>query len=143
MLDCPLSGTPFMAATRQAVLFASGDKSAYEQCLHVIDAFATAPFYVGEFGSGMKMKFIANLLLAIHNLAAAEAMVLCTKAGLHPELVVQALSPSIASSTAFTSRALLMTEGRYHPAPGPINTLYEVIELIAAFTTRINCPTPM
>ena len=39
---------------------------------------------LGAFGNGMKMKFVANLLVAIHNVASAEAMVLGIKAGLDP-----------------------------------------------------------
>ncbi len=143
LLDCPISGTPSMAAAKQAVLFASGEEVAYDICVPVFEAFATNYFYLGAFGAGMKMKYIANLLLAAHNVVAAEAMVMSTKAGLDPALVLQVISPSIASSTAFTSRALMMVEGRYLPAPGPIDTMYEVIELIRDFAKSTNCPTPM
>jgi putative dehydrogenase len=110
MLDCPISGTPLMTAAKQAVLFASGEQAAYEKCLPVLNAIATHNFYLGQFGAGMKMKFIANLLLAVHNVVAAEVMVLSTRANLDPELVLKVISPSIASSTAFTSRALMMVE---------------------------------
>jgi 3-hydroxyisobutyrate dehydrogenase-like beta-hydroxyacid dehydrogenase len=143
MLDCPISGTPLMAAAKQAVLFASGEEAAYEKCLPVLNAIAPHNFYLGQFGAGMKMKFIANLLLAVHNVVAAEAMVLSTRANLDPELVLKVISPSIASSTAFTSRALMMVEGRYIPAPGPIDTMYEVIEMIDAFARNNDCPTPI
>ena len=37
---------------------------------------------LGAYGNGCKMKFIANHLVAIHNVAVAEAMVLAMKAGL-------------------------------------------------------------
>ena len=33
-------------------------------------------YYLGEFGNGSKMKYVANLLVAIHNVSAAEAFVL-------------------------------------------------------------------
>jgi 3-hydroxyisobutyrate dehydrogenase len=144
MLDCPVSGTPIMAAAKQVVLFASGERAAYEHCLPVLEAIAANHFYLGHFGAGMKMKYIANLLLAVHNVAAAEAMVLSAKANLDPELVLKVISPSIAGSTAFTTRALMMAQGRYlPPAPGPIQTMYEVIELIDVFARNNHCPTPL
>lgn len=144
MLDCPISGTPMMAATKQAVIFASGEKAAYETCLPVLDAIAINRFYLGPFGAGMKMKYIANLLLAIHNVAAAEAMVLSAKANLDPELVLKVISPSIAGSTAFTTRALMMTQGRYlPPAPGPIQAMSEVIGMIDVFARNNHSPTPL
>ena len=43
--------------------------------------------YVGAFGNGSRMKFIANHLVTIHNLASAEAFVLGEMAGLDPALV--------------------------------------------------------
>ncbi|WP_268904542.1 NAD(P)-dependent oxidoreductase [Dictyobacter aurantiacus] len=144
MLDCPISGSPMMAAAKQAVLFASGEKAVYEQCLPVLEAIASNSFYLGSFGAGMKMKYIANLLLAVHNVAAAEAMVLGAKANLDPELMLNVISPSIAGSTAFTTRALMMSQGSYlPPAPGPIQTMHEVIELIDAFARNTGCPTPL
>ena len=44
------------------------------------------------------MKYIANLLVAIHIVGAAEAIVLGEKAGLDPSLLVEVLSDSAATS---------------------------------------------
>ena len=44
--------------------------------------FGREVYDVGEFGNGSKMKYVANLLVAINNVASAEAMVLGMKAGL-------------------------------------------------------------
>src|SRR4051812_29441885 len=82
LLDCPLSGTGSQARVKDLVVLASGDLRAYRKVAPVLDAFARARFLVGDFGAGSKMKFVANLLVAIHNVAAAEALVLAMKAGL-------------------------------------------------------------
>jgi 3-hydroxyisobutyrate dehydrogenase-like beta-hydroxyacid dehydrogenase len=42
--------------------------------------------YVGAFGNGSRMKFIANHLVTIHNLASAEAFVLGEMAGLDEQV---------------------------------------------------------
>ena len=57
----------------------------------VLEGFSRVNYYVGPFGNGSKMKFAANLLVAIHNVAAAEAMVLAMKSGLDPALSFKVL----------------------------------------------------
>ena len=44
--------------------------------------FGRVVYDVGAFGNGSKMKYVANLLVAINNVASAEAMVLGMKSGL-------------------------------------------------------------
>jgi putative dehydrogenase len=84
LLDCPLSGTGAQARVRDLVVLASGDRAAYKKCVPVFEGFARAHFHIGRFGDGSKMKFIANHLVAIHNVAAAEAMVLGIRPGSIP-----------------------------------------------------------
>ncbi|MBE0558769.1 MAG: NAD(P)-dependent oxidoreductase, partial [Proteobacteria bacterium] len=86
LLDCPISGG-IRAAEKDLVLYGSGKRKVYERCLPIIDSFARANYYLGKFGNGMKMKILANMLVAIHNVSAAEALVLGMKAGLDPELI--------------------------------------------------------
>ncbi len=73
LLDCPLSGTGAQARTGDLVVYASGNRAAYRRAVPVLEAFARAQYYVGPFGAGSKTKFVANLLVAIHNVASAEA----------------------------------------------------------------------
>ena len=87
LLDCPISGTGAQAATRDLSVYGSGNEDAYNTCKPVFQGFARHAFYVGEFGNGSKMKFVANHLVHIHNVASAEAMVLGMKAGLDPETI--------------------------------------------------------
>ena len=71
LLDCPLSGTGAQAVTRDLAVYASGERQAYERAEPVFRGFARATHYLGAFGNGSKMKFIANLLVAVHNVASA------------------------------------------------------------------------
>jgi 3-hydroxyisobutyrate dehydrogenase-like beta-hydroxyacid dehydrogenase len=91
MLDCPLSGTGAQAANKDLVVYASGDTAAIARCRSVFDGFARSHHDLGVFGNGSKMKFVANLLVAIHNVAAAEAMVLGMKSGLDPQTLYQVI----------------------------------------------------
>ena len=64
----------------------------------------------GAFGNGMKMKFVANLLVAIHNVASAEAMVLGMKAGLDPRTIFEMISNGAGNSRVFELRAPMMAK---------------------------------
>ena len=71
LLDCPLSGTGAQARTKDIAVYASGEPSVCRSIAPVLEAFSRVHYYVGPFGNGSKMKFAANLLVAIHNVAAA------------------------------------------------------------------------
>ncbi len=143
MLDCPISGIPPQVLSRKTVLFASGEKHLFEQCKPVFEGFTSTIFYLGAFGAGTKMKCVANLLVGIHVLAAAEAMTLSTKVGLDPAMVIQVISPSVASSSQFVARASMMAEHHYEPALSTILQMEECIGVINGLADAVDCPTPM
>jgi putative dehydrogenase len=88
MLDCPVSGTGAQAQRKDIIIYASGGASEQIRRLRpLFESFSRGVYDLGEFGNGSKMKYVANLLVAIHNVAAAEAMVLGMKAGLDPEVI--------------------------------------------------------
>ncbi len=113
MLDCPVSGNRVLAVKKQLTAFASGDESAYQEAEEVIQGFASRCFYVGTFGSGMKMKFCANILNLVHNSVAAEVMVLGMKSGLDPKMIHQVISGSGSSSSMFETRGAMMANNNY------------------------------
>jgi putative dehydrogenase len=92
VLDCPMSGTGAQAAVKDLVVYASGDTAAVRRLEPMFLGFARKVYDLGAYGNGSKMKFIANHLVAIHNVAAAEAMVLAMKAGLDPHQTVEVVS---------------------------------------------------
>jgi len=130
LLDCPISGSPGMVAPRLATTFASGDKRRVDQVKPVLDAISGPWIYTGPFGTGARMKYVANLLLAVHTVAAAEAMALAQRSGLDPQLVQMTLDNSIASSAIWKQRGPLMAERAWTPAPGPVSTLHPILEQI-------------
>ena len=130
LLDCPISGSPGMVAPRLATTFASGDPASVDEVSAVLDAISGPWIYTGAFGTGAKMKYVANLLLAVHTLAAAEAMALARHSGLDLGLVQKTLDDSIASSAIWKQRGPLMAERSWSPAPGPVRTLHPILEQI-------------
>src|SRR5215470_13203180 len=143
LLDCPVSGTGAQAATKDLVVFASGDEAAFERCREVLASISRAQKYVGAFGNGSRMKFIANHLVTIHNLAAAEAIVLGEMAGLDPALVFDVIADSAGSSRMFQIRGPMMVRGRYDEPTATMTTHLKDLDIIGKFAADLHCPTPL
>jgi 3-hydroxyisobutyrate dehydrogenase-like beta-hydroxyacid dehydrogenase len=141
LLDCPISGSPGMVAPRLATTFASGDKNSVDKVTPILDAISGPWVYTGAFGTGARMKYVANLLLAVHTVAAAEAMALARRSGLDLDLVQQTLDNSIASSAIWKQRGPLMAERTWSPAPGPVRTLHPILEQIEDQAARTGLST--
>jgi L-threonate 2-dehydrogenase len=142
-LDCPLSGTGAQAVVRDLVVYASGDSNAIAECTGLFADFAKHSADLGAFGNGSKMKFVANHLVAIHNVASAEAMVLAERAGLDPQMVVDLVSPGAGGSRMFQLRAPMMVKRAYEPATMKVSIWKKDMAIIAEFAEQVGCATPM
>jgi len=143
LLDCPISGTGAQAAAKDIAIYASGERRAFNRCRRVFDGFARSTYYCGEFGIGSKLKFVANLLVTIHNLSTAEAMVVGEKAGIDLGLLYRVISDGAGSSHMFQVRGPMMVRGRYVPAHMKSKIYQKDIDIIRAFVRRLKCPTPL
>jgi 3-hydroxyisobutyrate dehydrogenase-like beta-hydroxyacid dehydrogenase len=142
-LDCPLSGTGAQARMRDLVVYASGDSAAIARCAGLFSDFAKQSADLGVFGNGSRMKFVANHLVAIHNVATAEAMILAERAGLDPKKVVEMVGPGAGGSRMFQMRAPMMVEGKYEPATMKVSTWKKDMAIIADFADEVGCETPL
>lgn len=143
LLDCPVSGTGAQAAARDIAIYASGDRRAFNRCRRVFDGFARSTYYCGEFGVGSKLKFVANLLVTIHNLSTAEAMVVGEKAGIDLDLLYRVIADGAGSSRMFQVRGMMMVRGHYLPPHMKSKIYQKDIDIIQAFVRRLKCPTPL
>jgi 3-hydroxyisobutyrate dehydrogenase/glyoxylate/succinic semialdehyde reductase len=142
-LDCPLSGTGAQAKVRDLIVYASGDSQAIARCQDLFSDFAKQSADLGRFGNGSRMKFIANHLVAIHNVATAEAMVLAKCAGLDPKMVIDMVGPGAGGSRMFQMRAPMMADGVYEPATMKVSIWKKDMAVIAEFANEVGCVTPM
>jgi 3-hydroxyisobutyrate dehydrogenase-like beta-hydroxyacid dehydrogenase len=143
MLDCPISGTGAQARTKDIVVYASGDPRAIRRLKPVFAAFSRGVHDLGGFGNGSRMKYVANLLVAIHNVASAEAMVLGMKAGLDPRAILDTIRTGAGNSRVFELRAPMMVKGRYDDATMKIEVWQKDMTVIGDFAKAIDCPTPL
>jgi putative dehydrogenase len=143
LLDCPLSGTGAQARAKDLVVYTSGDRGACRRVVPILRAFARAHYYVGAFGAGSKVKFVANLLVAVHNVAAAEALVLAMKAGLDPAMVLKVVVDGAGSSRMLQVRGPMMVKGDYSKAMMKLEIWQKDMAIIADFAREVDCPTPL
>jgi len=143
MIDCPVSGTGSQARNRDLVFYASGNAKTIARLRPVLMAFGRGVFNVGEFGNGSRMKYVANLLVAINNVAAAEAMVLGMKAGLDPRMIVDLIKAGAGNSRVFELRAPMMAKGRYDDVTMKISVWDKDMQVIGDYARQIRVPTPI
>jgi L-threonate 2-dehydrogenase len=143
MLDCPVSGTGAQAKRKDIVVYASGDTRTIRRLRPLFAAFSRAMHDVGEFGNGSRMKFVANLLVAIHNVAAAEAMVLGMKSGLDAKLIFDMVTAGAGTSRVLELRGPMMVKGRYDDATMKVALWQKDMAVIGEFAQALGCPTPL
>ena len=143
LLDCPLSGTGAQARAKDLVVFASGDRAAFRKAEPYLPGFSRAHYYLGEFGNGSKMKFVANLLVAIHNVSAAEAFVLGMKAGLDPKVIYDVMANSAGASRMFQVRGPQMVASDYSEATISVQLFQKDMKIIGEFAAEHGVPTPL
>jgi putative dehydrogenase len=143
MLDTPVSGTGAQARNGDLVFYASGDAKLIKKLKPMFEAFGRHVYDVGAFGNGSKMKYVANLLVAINNVASAEAMVLGMKSGLPPQAIFDLVRAGAGNSRVFELRAPMMVKGNYNDVTMKIDVWDKDMQVIGDYARKIKVPTPM
>ena len=143
MLDCEISGLPFMVADRTATIFQSGDQAVLESVQVVFEAMTNKRVNLGEFGAATKMKLLANMMVAIHNSVAGEVLNLARKAGIDPNEAIGALSKSAAGSVTFSNKAPVMLSGKFESGAGPFRHMFSYLRRISALAKEVGASTPL
>lgn len=143
VLDAPVSGTGTQARLKDLAIYASGERAAFERAQPALEAIARVVRYVGAFGVGSKLKYIANLLVTIHNLSTAEAVVMAQKAGLDPAMMLEVIGEGAGASRMLAVRGPMMAAGRYDDAAMKLEVYEKDLEIIADFARAVGAPTPL
>jgi 3-hydroxyisobutyrate dehydrogenase-like beta-hydroxyacid dehydrogenase len=143
LLDCPVSGTGIQAKVKDLVIYASGGAAEIKRLRPLFADFTRAVRDLGEFGNGSRMKYVANLLVAVHNVASAEALVLGMKAGLPPQLVYDLVRIGAGNSRVFELRAPMMVKGRYDEPTMKVSIWQKDMDVIGSFARDLGAPTPL
>lgn len=144
LLDCPISGTAARMKARAWTIFCSGAKVAISRIQPVLRTFTDNVPNVGAFGNGTKMKFAANHLVAIYNVACAESVTLARKLGLDPQDVLDLFGPSpVIGTGVMRLRMPFMIKREYSPATMKVDVWQKDMQVIGDMAKSVNCPTPL
>ncbi len=144
VLDCPISGTARRMKSGAWTIFVSGQRAACKKVAPVFAVFTRNAPYVGAFGNGTKMKFVANHLVAIYNVAVGETMTFARKMGLDAQQVWDMFSASpVVGNGVFKLRGKLMVERKYLPATMKVAIWQKDMQVIGDMAKSIDCPTPL
>ncbi|ASS85835.1 3-hydroxyisobutyrate dehydrogenase [Geobacillus lituanicus] len=97
-LDAPVSGGPEGAEQGALTIMVGGAKEAWEQVRPLLQALGKTVEYLGESGAGSAAKVINQYLVAVHSVAAAEAMVAGVAYGLDAGKLYRLLKESYGDS---------------------------------------------
>jgi 3-hydroxyisobutyrate dehydrogenase-like beta-hydroxyacid dehydrogenase len=133
-----------MVSDGRGVIYASSAQPIPEHVDAVLRAISPNYSHVGELGDGMRMKYVANLLVMVHLAATAEAMALATRFGLDLDMVVELISRSpAAASGQFAVRAPLVAASRFEGKLVDIRDTREVATQVAEAAQQVGASAPL
>lgn len=143
LMDVPVSGTGLQAADATLVVMASGSEEGFKATKAAFDVIGRTTHYLGPFPNGSILKFIANLLVAVHTLSSAEAHALGIAAGMDPALVQEVIADGVGSSRMFEIRGPMMASDSYEPPSARLDIIKKDAGIIADFARSVGSPTPL
>ena len=94
LIDCPVSGGVARARTGELAIMAGGDHDLILRAGPLLRAMGTSIHHCGGVGAGQAMKALNNLVSAGGFLIGVEALLIGSKFGLDPEVMVDVLNSS-------------------------------------------------
>jgi 3-hydroxyisobutyrate dehydrogenase-like beta-hydroxyacid dehydrogenase len=104
-LDAPCTGSKPGAEKATLTFMVGGDQAAFEKARQYFEVMGKVFYYCGAAGQGLQAKLTQNLILANIMQAFAEGMVLATKGGIEPALMLDILDNSAAKSGLISFKA--------------------------------------
>lgn len=143
LLDCPVSGARPQAEAGELAMLVSGNTDGFARARPALESFCSSVIHVGDFGESARIKYILNLMISIHNMAAAEAFLLAQKAGVDLQTMADAVMQSAAASKVFEIRADKWVSGDYDDPTAELAIQLKDKDVIREFAAAHDCPTPM
>jgi putative dehydrogenase len=141
-LDCPVSGTSSMVERGDGILFVGGERALYDRWRPVLEAILPHAVYIGRAGQAMVLKLIANLLVALNSVAAAEALNMARRAGLDVGLTLDVLTRSAAGSRMLDVRGPMMVRDAF-PAQMKLDLFMKDLHLIQDAAGAVGAAVPL
>jgi len=112
-LDAPVSGGPERATAGTLSIMVGGDRSAFAECEGVLRCMGDRVFYLGESGSGLRMKLFNQALVGVYFVAVAEAYLWSKRLGVGLEDLERVISTSWGDSPPFRHFVSVLRSGEF------------------------------
>lgn len=142
MLDAPVSGSVPGATAGTLCIMVGGKKDVYDKSLKILKKMGKNIFYIGKSGMGSYMKLVVNLIAAIINQAMAEGLVLGTKAGLSPDLILDVLSAGAGKAALIEVKGPAVLK-RNFKTNFALKHMYKDLHLILDAAEELQVPLPL
>jgi 3-hydroxyisobutyrate dehydrogenase-like beta-hydroxyacid dehydrogenase len=104
-LDAPVTGSTPGAESGNLTLMIGGDQAVFERIKPYLEPMGKKIYFCGGPGMGLQAKLTQNLVLSNILMAFNEGMVLATKGGMDPKLMLEILDNSAAKSGLISYKA--------------------------------------
>jgi 3-hydroxyisobutyrate dehydrogenase-like beta-hydroxyacid dehydrogenase len=141
-LDCPISGTSAMVARGEGIVLVGGARDVFDRWRSLLETILPHAVFIGRAGQAMVLKLVANLLVALHSAAAAEALLMARAAGLDLDLVLDVLTRSAATSRMLEVRGPLIARGEFPPQM-KLDLFMKDLRLIQEAARGVGAPLPL
>jgi 2-hydroxy-3-oxopropionate reductase len=114
-LDAPVSGGDKGASSGTLSIMVGGDQRDFELAKPIFEALGKTITYCGPAGAGQTVKACNQVVVALVIEAVAEALVLGSKAGVNPEVILRVLSGGLAQTRVMDLRGPAMIQHQFEP----------------------------
>jgi 3-hydroxyisobutyrate dehydrogenase-like beta-hydroxyacid dehydrogenase len=114
-LDAPCTGSKPGAETGTLSFMVGGERAVFEQARPLFEAMGQAFYYCGDQGMGLHAKMTQNLILGNIIQAFNEGIVLSTKGGVDPQVMIEILNNTGARSAYVAAKADFILRGDFEP----------------------------
>jgi 2-hydroxy-3-oxopropionate reductase len=114
-LDAPVSGGEKGAIAATLSIMVGGSKEAFDHCRPILDALGKTVTYCGASGAGQIVKACNQVVVALVIEAVSEALVLGSKAGVEPSVILEVLGGGLAQNRVMDLRGSSMIEHQFAP----------------------------
>ena len=141
-LDAPCTGSKAGAEGGTLTFMIGGDKEVFERTRPLFEAMGKLMYYCGKSGMGLHVKLSQNMVLGNLLHAFNESLVLSTKAGVDPELMLDVLNNSAARSGLISAKAPMVFK-RDFTTNFSVKWLEKDMELMLESAAELNVPAPL
>jgi len=141
LLDMAISGSAPAVEAGTVTLLAGGDQNTFEQCTPIYASIAKQWFLMGGGSSGVQMKLVVNLMLAIGMQAIAEAVSLGEHLHLDKAVLLDVLSKTTVVPPALVGKLKKIETDDYSPQ-FPLRLMSKDMDLIMETARAVGADLP-